>query len=401
MDGATPFPGADLARDWPVLAAALARRDPAAAQALWREGIAFDVPPARPLVATAAVQIALRLPEAQSAAWAAEAGPLAKKAVEEAVARFDPERYGFPVWPQGPEPLFPDAPGGREGTDELGAMLVREAASLRKLGADSSIADDEEMAIRDMFASRLLDGDFLLFSSLDGKTADDTPGGLFPMVMGGLEESALAVARERAGDVFSDGGWSAEGCVVFALLAGEGRLAEEMARHLRPCGKPWEEAWKMLCAGGKRRRKAEKKVAWFGAGVAALVASAAILAGGWERKNAAVGENAARELCREGKHAEAAAAYAVMGGAYGKFREAGEWLHAGKPAKAETLYRELIASGKDGDSVKMNLALAMYRGGKGREAEEAYRAIEEAGGPASQAAKKAADILEDLLALAP
>lgn len=401
MDGMTPFSGANFARDWPVLAAALAYRDPHAAADLWRRGIASDAPSARSLVAFAAAEIASRLPEEESAAWAAEVGPLAKKAVEEAVARFDPERYGFPVWPQGTEPLFPDAPGGREGTDELGAMLVREAAALRKLGADSSVADDEEMAIRDMFASRLLDGDFLLFSSLDGKSADDTPGGLFPLVMGGLEESALAVARERAGDVFSDGGWSAEGCVVFALLAGEGKLAEEMARHLRPRGKTWEEAWEMVCAGGKRRRKAEKKVAWFGAGVAALVAAAALLAGGWERKNAAVGEDAARELCREGKHGEAAAAYAAMGSAYGKFREAGEWLHARKPQKAETLYRELIASGEDGDSVRMNLALAMYRGGKGREAEEAYRAIEEAGGPASQAAKKAADILEDLLALAP
>jgi len=348
-----------------------------------------------------AAEIASRLPEDEAAPWREEIGKAARQAVEEEIARLDPKHYGYPVWPRAEDALFPAAPGGKEGTCELAAFLVREAKALRELGAPSSVADDEEMALREMLSSRLWDEEFLLFATPDGDAADDTPGGYFPVLVGGWEESVRDASAERAGEVFSSPFWTAEGCVVFAVLAGEGRLAEAMAGTLRVRGKPWREAWEMVAGRGRKRRKAAARLVFAGAVLAAALAGGAVFAALRGGKTAASGEAAARELCRKGDHAAAAALYAASGDAYGAFRAAGEWLHAGEPAKAEALYRELLASGEGGDAVRMNLALALSSAGKNDEAEALYREIEEAGGPASSAAGKAANLLEDLRALAP
>jgi hypothetical protein len=282
-------------------------------------------------------------------------------------------------------------------------MLSFEAAALRRLGAASAAADDEETALRDMLASRVWNDGFLLFATPDGGQADLSPCGLFPLLLGGMDDEERSAALERAADVFADAGaWTAEGAVVFALLADGDPFAEAAERRLRPVGHPWAEAWAMLATGkAEARRSASKRVAWIGGGMAAALAAAALWAGGRTGGGEAAEEEAAKELCRKGRHEEAAAAYAELGGAYGRFREAGEWLHAGEPTKAEPLYRALLAAGEGGDSVRMNLALSLHRAGKTEEARDAYRAIAEGGGPAAHAAGKAADILEDLLALAP
>ncbi|MDR0993475.1 MAG: tetratricopeptide repeat protein [Verrucomicrobiota bacterium] len=403
-------------RNAPLLIAAWFYTDPPTAARLLEEWLAtadsrHRLFPMCPFICQLAEQIVGVLPKAE--VFLQRILPHLAQYVDAAMEEYDPDGRGLPVWPSPEEALFPGefAPG--RVTVDLMVLLSNEIAAFERLSGKNTsreVAHTLDMAegerneldewLRQTFWNEE-EGTFGRYEAGKEMEPDPSPCGYFPLVWSGQsremgEALRPAAARWRTME-WTPRGW----CLFFFLLlhtSHKSILAQMLHQGLPVGALPLEmAAWTVLaCAAGEKRPalpgllhwldscRHVRMYAWLAA--ALLAVFGLVWAGMWLRscrRTVDIGqlEYEARALCEAEEHEQAAELFrmARLEGHedYFAYRQAGEWMHAGQYARAEGVYREMLARAPDEPNVPLNLALAVLKQDRRPEAMEMYRRFSE------------------------